>query len=188
MRRPPRWRRSSTRSIPTTATSSCRDPGTITVLDDGRTRFTPAADGKHRYVIVDPAQKERITTLVHRHGLRRAGAAARTRTRGTGMRRQPFAVGVAASALILAVAIKSSGQAPPAGCEAAGVGRRLRLRRAAPVSRRRRRSLPRRSRQRARRRRSPAERRGVHARPPRRCSKRPAASVTTPPTSPAGST
>jgi hypothetical protein len=38
-------------------------PGTIAVLDDGRTRFTPAADGKHRYVIVDPAQKERITTL-----------------------------------------------------------------------------------------------------------------------------
>ena len=38
-------------------------PGTITVLDDGRTRFTPAAEGKHRYVIVDPAQKERITTL-----------------------------------------------------------------------------------------------------------------------------
>jgi hypothetical protein len=38
-------------------------PGTITVLDDGRTRFAPAADGKHRYVIVDPAQKERITTL-----------------------------------------------------------------------------------------------------------------------------
>jgi hypothetical protein len=38
-------------------------PGTITVLDDGRTRFAPAADGKHRYLIVDPAQKERITTL-----------------------------------------------------------------------------------------------------------------------------
>ena len=38
-------------------------PGTIAVLDDGRTRFTPAADGKHRYLIVDPAQKERITTL-----------------------------------------------------------------------------------------------------------------------------
>ena len=36
---------------------------TITVLDDGRTRFAPAADGKHRYLIVDPAQKERITTL-----------------------------------------------------------------------------------------------------------------------------
>ena len=39
------------------------DPGTITVLDDGRTRFTPAAEGKHRYVIVEPAQKERITSL-----------------------------------------------------------------------------------------------------------------------------
>jgi len=36
-------------------------PGTIEVLDDGRTRFAAAANGKHRYVIVDPAQQERIT-------------------------------------------------------------------------------------------------------------------------------
>ena len=39
------------------------DPGTISVLDDGRTRFAPSADGKHRYLIVDPAQKERIVSL-----------------------------------------------------------------------------------------------------------------------------
>lgn len=39
------------------------DPGTITVLDDGRTRFAPAADGKHRYLIVDPAQKERVISV-----------------------------------------------------------------------------------------------------------------------------
>jgi inosine-uridine nucleoside N-ribohydrolase len=39
------------------------EPGTISVLDDGRTRFTAAADGKHRYLVVDPAQKERIMTL-----------------------------------------------------------------------------------------------------------------------------
>ena len=39
------------------------DPGTISVLDDGSTKFTPAADGKHRHLIADPAQKERITTL-----------------------------------------------------------------------------------------------------------------------------
>jgi hypothetical protein len=39
------------------------DPGTISVLDDGGTRFTPGADGKHRYVIVDPAQKERVISL-----------------------------------------------------------------------------------------------------------------------------
>jgi len=37
-------------------------PGTITVLDDGRTRFAPQADGKHRYLIVDPAQKARVVT------------------------------------------------------------------------------------------------------------------------------
>jgi hypothetical protein len=39
------------------------DPGTISVLDDGRTRFTPAAEGKHRYLIVDPAQKERVIAV-----------------------------------------------------------------------------------------------------------------------------
>src|SRR5262245_45960237 len=38
------------------------EPGTISVLDDGRTRFTPQADGKHRYLIVDPAQKARVLT------------------------------------------------------------------------------------------------------------------------------
>jgi hypothetical protein len=35
-------------------------PGTISVLDDGRTRFTPSPEGKHRYFILVPAQKERI--------------------------------------------------------------------------------------------------------------------------------
>jgi hypothetical protein len=39
------------------------DPGTISVLEDGRTRFTPQAEGKHRYLIVDPAQKERVISL-----------------------------------------------------------------------------------------------------------------------------
>jgi hypothetical protein len=36
------------------------DPGTIGVLDDGRTRFTPAPEGRHRYLVVDPAQKEKV--------------------------------------------------------------------------------------------------------------------------------
>lgn len=31
-------------------------PGTVTVLDDGQTTFTPGANGKHRYMIVSPAQ------------------------------------------------------------------------------------------------------------------------------------
>jgi hypothetical protein len=39
------------------------EPGTISVLEDGRTRFTPGAEGTHRYLIVDPAQKERIVSL-----------------------------------------------------------------------------------------------------------------------------
>ena len=36
------------------------EPGTITVLDNGRTRFTPAPDGKHHYLMVKPDQKERV--------------------------------------------------------------------------------------------------------------------------------
>lgn len=39
------------------------EPGTISVLEDGRTRFTPGADGKHRYLIVDPSQKDQILGL-----------------------------------------------------------------------------------------------------------------------------
>ena len=39
------------------------EPGTITVLEDGRTRFTAEADGKHRYLIVDPAQKDQVIGL-----------------------------------------------------------------------------------------------------------------------------
>jgi hypothetical protein len=36
------------------------EPGTISVLDDGRTKFTPSPEGKHRYLILDPEQKDRV--------------------------------------------------------------------------------------------------------------------------------
>jgi len=36
------------------------DPGTISISDDGRTAFGASEHGKHRYLILDPAQKERI--------------------------------------------------------------------------------------------------------------------------------
>jgi inosine-uridine nucleoside N-ribohydrolase len=36
------------------------EPGTITVADDGRVTFRPAANGLHRYLIGDPAQKDRL--------------------------------------------------------------------------------------------------------------------------------
>jgi hypothetical protein len=39
------------------------EPGTISVTDDGRTTFTAGAGGKHRYLIADPAQKDRVTKL-----------------------------------------------------------------------------------------------------------------------------
>jgi inosine-uridine nucleoside N-ribohydrolase len=36
------------------------EPGTISVLSDGSTKFSASAGGKHRYLILDPAQKETI--------------------------------------------------------------------------------------------------------------------------------
>jgi hypothetical protein len=39
------------------------EPGTIAVLDDGRTQFTASADGNHRYLIADPAQTDRVIKL-----------------------------------------------------------------------------------------------------------------------------
>src|SRR5262249_16343787 len=36
------------------------EPGTIRVLEDGRTTLTPSPEGKHRYLILDFGQKERI--------------------------------------------------------------------------------------------------------------------------------
>jgi inosine-uridine nucleoside N-ribohydrolase len=36
------------------------EPGRVRVLDGGRTKFTPSPEGKHRYLILDPAQRERI--------------------------------------------------------------------------------------------------------------------------------
>lgn len=35
-------------------------PGTITILDDGRTQFSPSPDGRHHYLTVTADQKERI--------------------------------------------------------------------------------------------------------------------------------
>ena len=35
-------------------------PGTIQVFDDGRTKFTASENGRHRYLIFDPEQKDRI--------------------------------------------------------------------------------------------------------------------------------
>jgi hypothetical protein len=39
------------------------EPGTITVLEDGRTMFTASAAGKHRYLIADPEQKDRVIKI-----------------------------------------------------------------------------------------------------------------------------
>jgi mono/diheme cytochrome c family protein len=36
------------------------EPGTISILDNGRTRFSPSPAGKHHYLIARPDQKERV--------------------------------------------------------------------------------------------------------------------------------
>ncbi len=36
------------------------EPGVITVLEDGRTKFAAAPEGKHRYLVLDAAQQERV--------------------------------------------------------------------------------------------------------------------------------
>ncbi len=36
------------------------EPGTIRVLDDGSAQFTPTPEGKHRHLILDPAQQEAV--------------------------------------------------------------------------------------------------------------------------------
>ena len=36
------------------------EPGRVSVLDDGRTKFTPSPGGRHRYLIVDPGRKQRV--------------------------------------------------------------------------------------------------------------------------------
>jgi inosine-uridine nucleoside N-ribohydrolase len=38
------------------------EPGTVVVLDTGVTQFTVSPEGRHRYLIMDPAQKDRIIT------------------------------------------------------------------------------------------------------------------------------
>jgi len=58
------------------------EPGTITVLDDGRTEFTARPDGKHRYLIADPAQASTVTNLYKE--LVTARPAARPGGRGRG--------------------------------------------------------------------------------------------------------
>jgi purine nucleosidase len=50
-------------AYPTEGYFKLSDSGTISVLDDGRTQFTPGANGRHRYLIADPAQKDRVTKL-----------------------------------------------------------------------------------------------------------------------------
>ena len=39
------------------------DAGTVSIGDDGRTKFTAAAGGKHQYLIADPEQKEKVQQI-----------------------------------------------------------------------------------------------------------------------------
>ena len=159
------------------------DPGTISVLDDGRTRFTPAADGKHRYLIVDPAQKERVTSLYTDDGVRRAGSTAGPRAGSAGMKRHARGGRRRVRRLDSGGGHQVVGSSRPAqAAPRAGRSRRLRRRQRqsapAPARAAACRAPPRRPPQPA----PPSPRR------PSRCSTTPAASATTPRTRPAAST
>ena len=39
---------------------SLSEPGTLTILENGRTRFTPSPGGRHHYLVARPEQKERV--------------------------------------------------------------------------------------------------------------------------------
>jgi hypothetical protein len=39
------------------------EPGTLSIQDDGKIKFSPSAQGKHRQLIYDPEQKEKIIQL-----------------------------------------------------------------------------------------------------------------------------
>ena len=60
-----RWRRCSMPSIRTTAISSCPSPARSACSTTAGRSSRPGADGKHRYLIVDPAQKDRVIDAVH---------------------------------------------------------------------------------------------------------------------------
>jgi mono/diheme cytochrome c family protein len=106
------------------------EPGTITILDDGRTRFTPSPDGKHHYLSVRPEQKERVLetyvklvtsqpppppTRGRRGGAPPAPPAARPqappeRGRGAPAVAPLLLLGAAAATLMLALPARISGQ------------------------------------------------------------------------------
>ena len=75
-------------------------PGTITMLGDGHTKFTAGAGGKHRKLIADPSQKEKIIqTYVELASAKRAQPGGR----GRGPQQQKNADKKAAVAPLLAI-------------------------------------------------------------------------------------
>jgi hypothetical protein len=52
-------------------------PGRIEVADDGRTIFRESPAGTHRYLMIDPADKERITQAFVRMSATRPAAGGR---------------------------------------------------------------------------------------------------------------
>jgi len=82
-------------------------PGNIAVLDDGRTRFVPSANGKHRYLTVDPAQKEHVLKAYTE-----LAATKPTPPAGRGFRGQQ--ANQAADPAAAAAGDKPDGAAPPA--------------------------------------------------------------------------
>ena len=92
------------------------DPGTISVQDDGRTQFTPGAGGTPQVPDRGSGAEGTRHRRLHIDGVGASPAPrpGRRRTRSNGVRPYTFVLGVAAAALLFAVQIRSSAQAPPA--------------------------------------------------------------------------
>jgi mono/diheme cytochrome c family protein len=98
------------------------EPGTVTVLDDGHTRFTPSPQGKHRYLILEDAQKARVLEAY----LELASARPPQRGRGGPPKQEKAAppkpaaakpaanllIAALATALLAALPFHSAGQSP----------------------------------------------------------------------------
>src|SRR5579862_2407530 len=87
------------------------EPGLVTVLDDGSTKFTPGGQGRHRYLIADPAQKQTVVQAYTE--LTSAKPAGRPGPQKQQKAAANLLVAGLAGSLLLAGAFRAYGQAQP---------------------------------------------------------------------------
>ena len=98
------------------------EPGTITILDNGTTRFTPSPSGMHHYLVAKPDQKERVLQTYVKlittqpppppsRGRRGGAPPAEPPARGRGAAAAPLLIlGAVSASLMLGLPARMSGQ------------------------------------------------------------------------------